>query len=165
MTPSIPSRPSAGKWVLSVSTAFSLVWSPLDLYGSQSVRMNKVQYTSRMDTPKGRILNDPWIKIPNLCYPVMLIKWKVIQQSVNEAKLSYSFCVQETEYMKPDFIGEFHCCHHSWETGAHPFENNTNWELLLFWKNWSSTIGVHRRILSTNTTMLRPGKLCGCHRV
>jgi hypothetical protein len=46
------------------------------------------------------------------------IERKPIEQSVNEAELLDSFWVQETEYVKPDFIWEF-CCHRlNWRTLA-----------------------------------------------
>src|SRR6266567_7033064 len=101
-------RRCRGKWALLVSKAPSPVWSFLDLYGLQRVGMSKVQYTSiRIVIPKRGIFDDPWKRIPNLCYPVMLIERKIIQQTVNQAKLSDSLRVQEKEYVKPDFIGEF----------------------------------------------------------
>ena len=77
----------------------------------------KVQINSRNHAQKRSIISE-WMRIPNLRYPVIVIERKIIQQSVNEAELSDSFGVQETEYVKPDFVWEF-CCHR-----YHP---NSNW--------------------------------------
>jgi hypothetical protein len=61
------------------------------------------------------------MRIPNLRCPVIVIKRKIIQQSVNEAELLDSFGVQETEYVKPDFVWEL-CCRHN--------HSNSNWPSL-----------------------------------
>ena len=58
------------------------------------------------------------MRIPNLRFPVIVIERKIIQQSVNKAELSDSLGVQETEYVKPDFVWEF-CCH--------KYHSNNNW--------------------------------------
>jgi hypothetical protein len=63
---------------------------------------------SRIHVPKRSIISK-WMRIPNLRYPVIVIERKIMQQSVNEAELSDSFEVQETEYVKPDFVWEFYC--------------------------------------------------------
>jgi len=59
------------------------------------------------------------MRIPDLRYPVIAIERKIIQQSVNEAELSDSFGVQETEYVKPDFVWEC-CCHQCHSTSEWP---------------------------------------------
>src|SRR6266567_1227286 len=94
-----------GKCARFVLTAPSLVWNFLDSYWLERVGVSKVPFTFRSDTPKRGVRNIPWITIPNLCCPV-IIKRKIIKQGVNEAKLSDSLRVQETEYLEPDFIWE-----------------------------------------------------------
>jgi hypothetical protein len=61
------------------------------------------------------------MRIPNLRYPVIVIERKIIQQSVDEAELSDSFGVQETEYVKPNFV---------WELCCHQYRSNSNWPSL-----------------------------------
>ena len=74
--------------------------------------MSNAKFTSRIDTPKGRV-GKMYETVPNLCCPVKLIKRKIIQHGVDEAKLSNSFWAQEMEYVKPDFIWKPRCCHRS----------------------------------------------------
>jgi len=66
----------------------------------------QVQMNSRVHVPKRSIISVEWIRIPNLCYPVVFIERKIMQQSVNETELSDGFWVQKTEYVKPDLAWE-----------------------------------------------------------